>query len=139
MLFGADAMRRLGESTVALFGVGGVGGHCAEALARSGVGGFLLVDRDRVAVSNLNRQAVALHSTLGRLKVDVMRERILDINPEARVETLAAFYLPEDSLGVWDRSFSLVIDAVDTVTAKVDLAVQAEKAFLRELHERATS
>lgn len=126
-LFGADAMRRLGESTVALFGVGGVGGHCAEALARSGVGGFLLVDRDRVAVSNLNRQAVALHSTLGRLKVDVMRERILDINPEARVETLAAFYLPEDSLGVWDRSFSLVIDAVDTVTAKVDLAVQAEK------------
>lgn len=125
-LFGAEAMARLARSTVAIFGVGGVGGHCAEALARCGIGRFVLVDMDRVTLTNLNRQAVALHSTLGLYKVEVMRARILDINPDARVATFAAYYGPEHALPVWDAPLDIVIDAIDTVAAKVDLAVQAQ-------------
>lgn len=126
ILLGEAAMARLAQSRVVLFGVGGVGGHCAEALARCGVGHFVLVDMDRVSVTNLNRQAVALHSTLGMPKVAVMRSRILDINPLAEVEAIDAFYSPQDDLGVWDRPLDLVIDAIDTVSAKVDLVVQAQ-------------
>lgn len=127
ILLGQENMDRLAACRVAIFGIGGVGGHCAEALARCGVGRFVLVDRDSVSITNLNRQAVALHSTLGREKVDVMRERILDINPLAQVETISAFYGPEDRLGIWDAPPDLVVDAIDTVTAKVDLAVQAQR------------
>jgi len=126
LLLGPESMERLGQSRVAIFGVGGVGGHCAETLARCGVGRFLLIDKDTVSLSNLNRQAVALHSTLGRSKVSVMAERILDINPTAQVDTLCAFYGPDGDLGVWGNPPDLAIDAIDTVSAKVDLVSRAQ-------------
>lgn len=126
ILYGPDAMRRLADSRVALFGVGGVGGHCAQALARCGVGSFVLVDQDHVTLTNINRQAVAFHSTLGRAKVEVMREQILDINPKAEVHAIYDRYSPEHDLGIWQMPLELVIDAIDTVTAKVDLALQAQ-------------
>ena len=126
LLFGGAAMEKLARSRVAVLGVGGVGGHCAEALARCGIGRFLLVDKDSVSVTNLNRQAVALHSTLGMRKVDVMRGRMLDINPDAEVKTICAFYGPDGDLGLWENPPDLVVDAIDTVSAKVDLAARAQ-------------
>ena len=102
-LLGDAALEKLRKSRVALFGVGGVGGHCAEALIRTGVGHLLLVDGDTVVESNLNRQAVAYRSTIGRGKAEAMRERLLDINPDADITALRAFYLPEDTHGVWDE------------------------------------
>lgn len=125
-LLGAGAVERLKGMRVAVFGIGGVGGHCVEALARTGVGRFVLIDKDRVSLSNINRQAVAFHSTVGQFKVDVMRARILDINPDARVRAIAERYGPEDDLGIWASPPDLVVDAIDTVTAKVDLAAQAQ-------------
>ena len=125
-LFSQEAMARLASARVTLLGIGGVGGHCAEALARCGVGAFRLVDGDRVAVSNLNRQAVALHSTLGQWKAAVMRERILDITPAARVETVTEYYRPDAEWGVFDDPPDLVVDAIDQVTAKVALAARAQ-------------
>lgn len=126
MLLGEEAVERLRGSRVAVFGVGGVGGYAAEALARSGVGRIDLIDSDTVAESNCNRQIIALSSTIGRKKVDVMKERILDINPEAVVRTYACFILPENE-GMFDFSeYDYVADAIDTVTAKLMLA---EKAF----------
>ena len=126
-LLGDAALEKLRKSRVALFGVGGVGGHCAEALIRTGVGSLLLIDGDTVVESNLNRQAVAYRSTIGRSKAEAMRERLLDINPNADITALRAFYLPEDTHGVWDKPLDLVIDAIDTVAAKADIAVQAQK------------
>ena len=99
LLFGRDAIEKLQKSHVAVFGVGGVGGYVVEALARSGVGGFLLVDKDTVGLTNINRQIIATHKTLGRPKVQVMKERILDINPAALVETRQIFFLPQKSAG----------------------------------------
>ena len=128
MLLGSEAMERLRKARVAVFGVGGVGGYVVEALARSGVGAFDLIDKDRVSRSNLNRQIIATEDTIGRRKVDVMRERILSINPDAKVKTYPCFYLPEKA-GDFDFSaYSYVVDAIDTVTAKIDIAVQAQKA-----------
>ena len=124
-LLGADAVERLRASRVALFGLGGVGSFTAEALARAGVGHLLLVDGDRVAPSNLNRQLVALHSTLGQPKADVMAARIRDISPAVRVDARRAFYLPENADDFDLAGFDYVIDAVDTVAAKVELAVRA--------------
>ncbi len=127
-LLGQEAMERLRRARVAVFGIGGVGGYAAEALARSGVGALDLVDRDVVSRSNLNRQIIALHSTLGRSKVEVMRERILDINPAAQVRVWKLFYLPETA-GQFDfRQYDYVVDAVDTVTAKLELALRAREA-----------
>ena len=94
---GPEGIERLQRAHVAVFGIGGVGGHCTEALARSGVGALDLIDNDTVSESNLNRQLIALHSTLGRPKVEVMKERILDINPDCQVETFETFYLPENA------------------------------------------
>lgn len=128
LLLGGQAMERLAGSRVAVFGVGGVGGFAAEAIARSGVGAIDLIDSDTVALSNLNRQIIALHSTLGRYKVDVMRERILDINPDCRVEVHRCFYLPENKAEFDFTRYSYVVDAVDTVTAKLQLAEQARTA-----------
>lgn len=127
MLVGEDTVEKMKGSHVALFGVGGVGGHCCEALARCGVGAFTLVDMDTVSPSNINRQAVAYHSTVGRLKTEVMREKILDINPQCRVRVINGFYSPENDLGVWEEKIDLVVDAIDTVSAKTDLIFQAQK------------
>ena len=128
MLLGKEAMEILGRARVAVFGVGGVGGFAAEALARSGIRRIDLVDDDTVRLSNLNRQIVATHRTLGRHKVDVMRERILDINPAAEVGAFKLFYLP-GTRGLFDfRRYDYVVDAVDTVAAKVQLIMQAKEA-----------
>lgn len=122
LLLGRAAMERLAGSRVAVFGIGGVGGYVAEALVRSGVGSLELVDPDTVALSNLNRQIIATHATLGRYKVDVMAERARDINPAVTVTTRKCFFLPETA-GEFDfAAYDYVVDAVDTVAAKLDLA-----------------
>lgn len=127
MLLGSEAMERLSAARVAVFGVGGVGGYIAEALARSGVGTIDLIDSDRVAESNINRQIIALSGTVGQYKVDVMKERIRDINPEIQVNTFPCFFLPENKDMFDFGSYSYIADAVDTVTAKIELVMQAEQ------------
>ncbi len=127
LLLGKDRMERLSTSCVAVFGIGGVGGYAVEALARSGVGSFVLVDDDKICLTNLNRQIIATRKTVGQYKADVMKERILEINPNARVEVRKCFYLPENA-GEFDFShYSYVVDAVDTVTAKLEIIEQAQK------------
>lgn len=127
ILLGTEGINKLADATVAVFGIGGVGGHVAEALARSGIGNLELIDHDTVSLSNLNRQIVALHSTVGKYKVDVMRERILDINPDANVIGHKCFYLPETA-GQFDFSkYDYVVDCIDTVTGKIQL-IEAAKA-----------
>lgn len=128
LLLGEEAMSKLEQATVAVFGVGGVGGYVVEALARSGVQKFMLIDNDTVSLSNINRQIIALHSTVGRLKVDVMKERILDINPQAEVEVRNMFFLPENSNEIDFSSFDYVVDAVDTITAKIEIIMKAKEA-----------
>lgn len=128
LLLGEDAVEKIKNSRVAVFGVGGVGSFTVEALARLGVGHITLVDPDAVAASNLNRQLVALHSTVGRYKVDVAKERILDINPEAQVEALKMFYLPENADEFDVSRFDCIVDAIDTVSAKIELVVRAKNA-----------
>lgn len=128
LLLGEEGVEKLERSAVAVFGIGGVGGHAAEALARSGIGRFLLVDHDRVAVSNLNRQLIATWDTIGKYKTEAMKERILSINPQAVVETRESFYLPENADDFLLETYDYVIDAVDTVSAKLELAVRCEKA-----------
>ena len=125
-LLGSEAIDRLEKSHVAVFGIGGVGGYVCEALARSGVGTFDLIDRDTVSLSNINRQIIATHKTVGRQKVDVMRERILDINPRANVNVHSVFFLPERAADFPFDSYDYVVDAVDTVTAKIELVMQAQ-------------
>ena len=128
MLLGESAMEKLRDAHVAVFGVGGVGGHLCEALARAGVGAIDLFDNDEVSRSNINRQIVALHSTLGRAKVDVMRDRILDINPDCLVRTYRTFYLPENADNYPLEEYTYIADAIDTVSAKIELAVRAKCA-----------
>lgn len=127
-LFGEKAMERLAKARVAVFGIGGVGGYVAEALARSGVGEIDLIDHDKVSLTNVNRQVIATKSSLGRDKVEVMKERILDINPECQVRTYHCFYLPQTRDQFDFSRYSYVVDAVDTVTAKLALAEQAKEA-----------
>ena len=127
-LLSEEGLDRLAAARVAVFGIGGVGGHLAEALARAGVGHLTLVDRDVVSLSNINRQAVALHSTVGSPKVEVMAERIRDINPACEVVPLEMFYLPESADGFDLSAFDFVADCVDTVAAKIELAVRCEAA-----------
>lgn len=127
LLLGADVMERLKEARIAVFGVGGVGGYVVEGLVRSGVGAVDLIDYDTVDETNINRQIIALHSTVGKYKVDVMRERIHDINPDCRVNVHRCFYLPETE-GEFDfREFSYIVDCVDTVTAKIALVMRAKE------------
>ena len=128
LLLGDQALRRLSGARVAVFGIGGVGGACCEALARSGIGALDLVDPDQISLSNLNRQIIALHSTIGSYKVDVMKERALDINPQIRVNTYRLFLLPDNAGDFPFRDMDYIVDAVDTVTAKIELVLQAEKA-----------
>ena len=127
-LLGEKAMERLKKARVAVFGIGGVGGHVVDALVRSGVGAVDIVDSDKVCLSNLNRQIIATESSIGKYKVDVMKERILDINPEAVVNVHKCFYLPETKEEFDFSQYSYVVDAVDTVTAKIQLVMEAEEA-----------
>ena len=128
MLLGEEAITRLQHSRVAVFGIGGVGGYTAEALVRSGVGAVDLIDNDTVSVSNLNRQIIALHSTLGQPKTEVMAARLKDINPQVQVTAHQLFYVPENADLIDLTAYDYVVDAVDTVAAKIELAVRCEKA-----------
>ena len=128
MLIGKEAVDKLKAAKIAIFGIGGVGGYVAEALARSGVGRLLLVDNDTVNITNLNRQIYALHSTLGQYKVDVAEKRIKDINPDCQVETKKMFYLPENADEIDLKVYDYVIDCIDTVKAKLELSRRCYKA-----------
>ena len=127
-LIGKENIEQLTSARVAVFGVGGVGGFVVEALARSGIGHIELIDHDTVALSNLNRQIIATHDTIGRDKVDVMKERILSINPDAEVVTHKCFFLPENKEGFDFSKYTYVVDAVDTVTAKLTIIEETKKA-----------
>ena len=124
LLIGAQALEKLCDSRVCVFGVGGVGSYVVEALARSGVGAIDVVDDDEVAMSNINRQIIALHSSAGRAKVDVARDRILDINPSCVVTAHKCFYLPETASEFEFEQYDYVVDAIDTVTAKIDIIMK---------------
>lgn len=126
LLIGQAALEKLQNSRVAIFGVGGVGGYVCEALVRSGVGHFDLIDNDTVSLTNINRQIIALHSTIGKLKVDVMKERMLDINPDVDVSVHPCFYLPETADQFDFSNYDYVVDAIDTVTGKIAIIVQAD-------------
>ena len=127
LLFGKEAMDKLAGSKVAVFGIGGVGGYVCEALVRSGVGAFDLIDDDKVCLTNLNRQIIATRSTVGKYKTDVMRDRMLDINPNVEVEVHKCFFLPENADDFpWD-SYDYVVDAGDTVTAKIALVMKCKE------------
>lgn len=128
LLLGQKGLERLQSSRVAVFGIGGVGGYAAEALARSGVGALDLIDHDRVSISNINRQIYALHSTVGRLKTEVAKERIADINPNCTVTCHPLFYSPETAHLFDFSEYDYIIDAIDTVTGKIELITQAKKA-----------
>lgn len=130
MLIGEDGTRLLAQRRVAVFGIGGVGGYVCEALARAGIGALDLFDNDIVTQSNLNRQIIALHSTIGRLKVDVMAERIMDINPQCRVQKNAVFYLPDVAEQYPFTQYDYVVDALDTVSAKLEIVQQAKAAHV---------
>ncbi|MDY3872148.1 MAG: tRNA threonylcarbamoyladenosine dehydratase [Roseburia lenta] len=126
LLLGKEGMERLKNARVAVFGVGGVGGYVCEALVRSGVGSFDLIDDDKVCLTNLNRQIIATRSTVGKYKVDVMKERMLDINPDVQVETYKCFFLPENADDFPFAEYDYVVDAVDTVTAKIELVMKCQ-------------
>ena len=125
MLLGSEAIRKLQNARVAVFGLGGVGGYAMEALARSGVGSLDLIDSDRVSVSNLNRQILATHSTVGMLKVDAARNRVLDIHPDCHVKTWPVFYTPETADAFDFAQYDYIVDAIDTVTGKLALVERA--------------
>lgn len=125
MLIGEDRVDMLSHKRVAVFGVGGVGGYAVEALARSGIGTLDLIDNDTVNLTNINRQIIALHSTLGKYKVDVARDRILDINPNAKVNVIKTFYTPETEIDF--TQYNYIVDAIDTVSSKIELIMQAQK------------
>ena len=125
-VLGDEAMEKLKKCRVAVFGIGGVGGYVAEALARSGVGALDLIDKDNVSVTNINRQIVALHSTVGRPKTEVMRERIADINPDCAVTEHKIFYLPDNADSLDLSVYDFVVDAIDTVSAKLELAARTK-------------
>ena len=127
LLLGKEAMQTLQKSRVAVFGVGGVGGYAVEALVRSGVGAIDLIDDDKVCLTNLNRQIIATRKTVGKDKVEVMKERILEINPDTAVKTYKCFFLPENANQFPFEEFDYIIDAVDTVTAKIELVMKAEE------------
>ncbi len=127
MLLGRGGIERLGRARVAVFGVGGVGGYAVEALARSGVGSLLLIDSDTVSVSNINRQIIATESTVGRYKTEVMRERVLDINPEARIDTLNLFFSEDTAAQIDLSGVDYIIDAIDSLSTKVLLISLAKE------------
>lgn len=127
LLIGPEALERVRRASVMVFGVGGVGSHCIEALARCGIGKLILVDNDTVSVTNINRQSIASHSTIGRYKTEVMKERIADICPDIVVETHETFVLPDNLESLFAEKPDYIIDAIDTVTAKLALAELAQR------------
>ncbi len=127
LLFGKEAMEKLSNSRIAVFGIGGVGGYTVEALARSGIGALDLIDDDKVCLTNINRQIYATRKTVGQYKVDVAKERLLDINPDINVNTYKTFYMPDTS-GQFDFSqYDYVVDAIDTVTGKIEMIMKAKE------------
>lgn len=127
MVLGKGSSEKLKNKTVAIFGIGGVGGHACDALARCGIGNIVLVDNDTVSLSNINRQIIATHSTVGKDKVEVMKERILDINPECNVTSIKKFFLPENSNEFDFASYDYIVDAIDTVAGKIELVMKANE------------
>lgn len=128
LLLGKDAMDRLASSRVAIFGIGGVGGYAVEALARSGIGTLDLIDDDKVCITNLNRQIIALQSTIGEYKVDAAKKRIADINPDCKVNTYKTFFMPETADQFDFSQYDYVVDAIDTVTGKIEIIMKAKAA-----------
>ncbi|MBQ9313622.1 MAG: tRNA threonylcarbamoyladenosine dehydratase [Clostridia bacterium] len=126
LLIGKEALEKLNKSKVAIFGLGGVGSFVLEGLARAGIGNFILVDDDKICLTNINRQLLATRKTVGKPKVEVAKERVLEINSKANVEIYQEFFLPETK-GIIDESVSYVVDAIDTVTAKIELVMRAQK------------
>lgn len=126
LLIGKNNIEKLQNSKVAVFGIGGVGSYVVEGLARAGIGNFILVDSDDVSISNLNRQIIATTKTIGKPKVEVAKDRILEINPNANVTTYKEFYMPDNRVP-FENDISYIVDAIDTVTAKIDLIEEAEK------------
>lgn len=126
LLIGAENLQKLQNSKVAIFGVGGVGSYVVEGLARAGIGNFILIDNDDISITNINRQIIATTETVGRAKVEVAKERISEINPDAKVEIHKEFFMPE-SKGILDGTVTYVVDAVDTVTAKIEIILRAER------------
>ncbi len=128
LLYGEETMGRLASSRVAVFGIGGVGGYVVEALARSGIGALDLIDDDKVCLTNINRQIIATSSTVGKYKVDVAKERILDINPDCEVRTYKTFFLPETQDQFDFKEYDYVVDAIDTVSGKIAIVETAKEA-----------
>lgn len=126
LLIGKEAIEKLNKAKVAIFGIGGVGSYVVEGLARAGIGNFILIDNDEVALSNINRQIIATHKTVGKSKVEVSKERILDINPNAEVEIYKEFFLPESD-EIIDKTVDYIVDAIDTITAKIELVIRADR------------
>lgn len=125
LLIGASSLEKLKNSRVAVFGIGGVGGYVCEALVRTGIGAFDLIDDDKVCLSNLNRQIIATRSSIGKYKVDVMKERMLDINPNVNVRTYPCFFLPENADDFPFTEYDYIVDAIDTITAKIEIIMRA--------------
>ena len=126
LLIGKESIEKLGKAKVAVFGIGGVGSFVVEGLARAGIGNFILVDDDKVCLTNLNRQIIATRKTIGKQKVEIAKERILEINPNANVEIYQQFFMPETE-GIIDEKIDYIVDSVDTVTAKIELVLRAKK------------
>ena len=126
LLIGKEAIKKLNKAKVAIFGIGGVGSFVVEGLVRVGIENFILIDNDKICLTNLNRQLIATHKTVGKYKVEVAKERILEINPNAKVETHQEFFMPE-SKEILDETVDYIVDSVDTVTAKIELVVRANK------------
>ena len=127
LLYGKEAMNKLQNSHVASFGLGGVGGYVGEALVRSGIGSFNLIDDDKICLTNLNRQIIATFDTVGQYKTDVMKERMLKINPKVNIQTHQCFFLPENATDFAFEDYDYIIDAVDTVSAKIELVLKAQE------------
>ena len=127
LLFGQDAINKLSQSRVAVFGIGGVGGYTVEALARSGIGELDLIDNDSVSLTNINRQIIATHNTIGEFKVDVMKKRILEINPNIQVKTYKTFFTSQNSNEFTFNKYDYIVDAIDTVSSKIELVIKANE------------
>lgn len=127
LIIGKEGLEKLHNAKVAIFGIGGVGSFVVEALTRAGIENFILIDNDTVSITNLNRQLIATQKTLGKYKVDVMKERILEINPEAKVTIHKEFYMPDSNSNIIDKTIDYVVDAIDTITAKISLVMECNK------------